>query len=124
LEAKEERMIYHRCQGDLWVDFQKTRTTKFQNLHSFALFIASHKFKLTASAQLIYILRIDFIAMAMPLPDLLVTAIQLTGDGPVFGARQEDSRSQAKAHSAAHVRFGDFRHVNDDRMLCSLLEFG
>src|SRR5258706_13882414 len=103
--------------------FGASRTTKFQNLHSLALFIASHKFELTPSTQLFNVLRIYFIAMAVPLPDLLTTTIQLTGDGPVFRTRHEDSRPQAEAHCTTHMRFGDFRHVDNDWVLCVLLKF-
>lgn len=98
----------------------KGRTWQLEDLHTFALLVLTDE-RHTRALDFLDESRVDFIPMTMPLPDLIRPLVQFPQLGPI-ARRIEHGRPQSQSHRTTHVRFGDLRHEDDDRILSVRVE--
>lgn len=95
---------------------------QFDDFHSLAGLVLSNE-RETGALQAFHQIRVHFVAVTVALPDLLLVTVQLAELGP-FCALLEERRPLTKPHCTSHLRFIDFRHVDDGRLFTLFIELG
>lgn len=91
-----------------------------EDLHTLARLVLADKVQ-TSSLELINVGRVDLVAVAVPLLDLLVAAVEGTDLGPL-AVGLEDGLARPQTHGAAHVVLVELRHGDNNAVVGASFE--